>query len=344
MVSVAVGQNAHAPQSAAASLSTLPEADLLVYLNPQKIFNEAAPKVIPPKELEEMRASFFDLKRAAGVDPAALDYFVLAVRFRKPAADLSFVPPDVLAVAGGDFSSETLMTMARVALGDKVRDEQYGARTIAIAKIDEVAAMTEMNPMLKSFTELGIINLTPTSIAVGNVAYLKAAADAVDGNGRISQNAIQSLLRDPNSLLASSGSPIGSFAKSFGLLGTEGNPREPRCDTRFGDFYAGVTLVGTRLNLRGAMNADNPDTAKIINGLLNGLIDTAINTIPDPDAKNAFKAIKLSPRESEVVVEGDLPAKTLVDFLTPSKKEEATAPTPPKKRRVTVRKKRTIKH
>jgi hypothetical protein len=346
IVSGALAQNAHAPnvptQSVTAALSTLPEADLLVYVNPQKILNEAAPKVMPAKDIEEMRATFFDIKRSTGLDPATLEYFVIATRVRKPSANLEFVAPEVLAVAGGDFSSDSLLTLIRMAVGDKVRDEKYGTRTIAIVTVDPVVEMAVKNPMLKSFSEMGAVSLTPTSIAIGNVPYLKAAIDAVEGNGRISQAAIQSLLRDPNSLVAISGSPITSFAKSFGLHGTEANAREPRCDTRFGDFYAGVTLSGNNLNLRGAMNADNPDTAKIINGLIAGLMTTAVDSIPDKNAQAVLKGIKLSPRESEIVIEGELPAQTVLDYFRTSKKDEAATSAPAKPRKI-VRRKRPVK-
>lgn len=328
-----MAQNAHA-------LSTLPEADLLIYLNPQKILNEAAPKVLPANEVEKMRATFFDLKRGAGIDPSTLEYLVIAIRFRKPTADLAFVPPDVLAVVGGDFSSDSLLTMGRLAFGDKVRDEQYGSRTIGIMKIDQVAEVAETTPLLKSFSELGAVSLTPNSLAIGNISYLKAAVDAFEGRGRISQTAIQSLLRDPDSLMAASGSPLASFAKSFGLLGTEANPRDGRCDTRFGDFYAGVTLSGNKLQLRGALNTDNPDTAKIIFGLINGLIDPAIASIPDQTAQSVLKGMKLSPRENEILIEGELSAQTVADYLLPSNKATATKPAPKVR---TTKKRRPVK-
>ena len=43
-------------QSAAASLASLPDADVLIYVSPQRILNEAAPKFLPAPELAKMRA------------------------------------------------------------------------------------------------------------------------------------------------------------------------------------------------------------------------------------------------------------------------------------------------
>src|SRR6185312_15943140 len=113
-------------------LTSLPEADALIYVSPQRILNDAAPRVMPPAEITKMRASFADLKKSAGVDPATIEYLVIAIRFHKPASDLSFNAPDVMAVVGGDFSSDSLLTLGQLALQDKVRVEKYGSKSISI--------------------------------------------------------------------------------------------------------------------------------------------------------------------------------------------------------------------
>ena len=108
-------QNSHssttrsaAEQAVVNSLSSLPEADALLYISPQRIFNDAAPKVMPAAHIAKMRSAFDDVKKSTGIDPSKVDFFVIAVRFKKPAADLSFVPPDFMAVVGGDFSADSL--------------------------------------------------------------------------------------------------------------------------------------------------------------------------------------------------------------------------------------------
>src|SRR5215813_1192160 len=90
------------PAQTRSTLAQLPEADTVVYLSPQKILNEVAPKLMEPTEVAKMRAAFVDIKRSVGIDPASVEYLVVATRFNKPGADLSFAAPDVLTVAGGD--------------------------------------------------------------------------------------------------------------------------------------------------------------------------------------------------------------------------------------------------
>ena len=331
-------------QNPQAALATLPEADALIYVSPQRILNEAAPRVMDPAEMTKARAAFADMKKSAGVDPSTIEYLVIAVRFHKPAADLSFVAPDIMAVVGGDFSSDSLMTLGQLYLQDKVRVEKYGSKSITLMKIDPIAAQAEKNPILKPLAEIGAVPLNANSLAIGNLRYLKSAIDAADGNGRISPAALESLLRDPNALIAASGAPLASFAKSFGLMGLENTTRESRCDTPFGNFYAAVTMTGTNFTLRGAMNADNPDTAKIINNLLSGLMQQGISSIPDKNAQTILQALKMFARENEIVWEADIPEKTVADFIrsqsTPKKDEQATSSAPAKR---PVRKKRTRK-
>ncbi|HEX7294476.1 MAG TPA: hypothetical protein VF251_01910 [Pyrinomonadaceae bacterium] len=334
-------------QNVAAALASLPEADTLIYINPRRILNDAIPRVLPASQVAELRKGLEDVKKDAGVDLTNLDYVVLALRFRKPAADLSFTPPEVMAVASGDLSADSLMTMVQLALQEKAREETHGDRKIAITKIDPIAEAAEKNPLLKSFSEIGFTALNANTIAVGTVGYLKAAVDAANGEGRVANTAISSLIRDPNALISAAGSPLAAFAKSFGLLGTQETPRDPRCETSFGNFYAAVNQEGNAFNLRGAMNADNPDTAKIINGLLSGLMQTAITSLPEKE-RSVLQGIKLTNNESEVVISGSIPETTIADLIKQqTTKTTTTVPTSttgtPAKKKVIRRKRRPVK-
>jgi hypothetical protein len=199
--------------------------------------------------------------------------------------------------------------------------------------IDDIAKEAEKMPMLKSLSQLGIVALNPTTIAAGSPAYLRAAIDAQDGKGRIAAESLNSLMRDPNVLISIAGSPWSAFAKSFGMLGTEANAHPARCDSRLGDFYAALTMDATNFRLRGMMNADNPDTAKIINNLLSGLLQQVVNAVPDKSAQALLKSVTLTPENDELVLQADFPQQMVVDMvrqhLTP-KKQEVVAPVPPK--------------
>ena len=311
-------------QNIANSLSSLPQADTVIYFSPQRIFNEAAPKLMAPADNTKMRDAFNELQKGLGIDPAKLDYLVIALRFNKPTADLSFVAPDVLTVFSGDFNAASLINNLRASATDlQLRDENYGSKTLTLMTIDDLAEAAQTNPLLKSFSQIGVAPLSTNTLAVGTASYLKMAVDAADGKGQISSATITSLLRDPNTLVSAAGYPLTAFAKSFGLMGTEAAPRDPKCYTTFGNFYAGITMAGDSFSLRGALNVDNPDTAKIINSILLTLLQQAAGELADQNVQNVLKQIHMSAKESEIVWEGEIPNQVVADFI-----REALKPTP----------------
>ena len=304
-----------ATQGVINSLSSLPEADGLIYVNLQRILNEALPKFLPAKDLEDMRKGFEEAKRDAGIDPARVDYLVIAIRFNKPTDDLNFQAPEFMVVSSGDFSADSLLALARTAAKGKLRDEKYGNRTISLMTIEPIAKESEKTPLLKSFTELGIVALNANTIASGSPGYLRAAIDAADGKGRISTEALNALVRDPNALMSFAGSPWHSFAKSFGMLGTETTPRAARCEMKMGDVYAALTMDDKNFMIRGESNADNPDTAKIIAKLYSALLQYATTSIPDPAAQSLLKALNITAEGDEVLLRADFPQQMVMDLI-----------------------------
>jgi len=99
-------------QAVVNSLSSLPEADTLIYINPQRILNEVVPKFLPAKDIEGLRQGFEEVRKSVGIDPTKVDYIVIAVRFKKPTADLNFQPPEFMVVSSGDFSADSLLVVA----------------------------------------------------------------------------------------------------------------------------------------------------------------------------------------------------------------------------------------
>lgn len=300
----------------------LPEAETLIYINAKRILNEAVPRFVPPVEVAKLRKEFDNLEQSMGVDPAQIDYVIVAARFRKPSAELNFVPPEFMLVAGGDFGAEALAGFAQILLGDSAREESYGGRNLAVFRIDPIAQEAEKLDFLKSFAEMAIVALSPNKIGIGTPGYLKAAIDAEQGQGRISQEALNSLMRDPQALVSIVGLPLNSFAKSFGLMGVEGEAGVASCTSDFGNFYAAVSMDQSHFTLRAAMNADNANTAKIINGLLSGLLQQALNAITD---KSIVSNVAMNAEGHEVLLQADLSQQALIKFITAQMK-----PTEPK--------------
>ena len=315
LVATKITTTSPATQALVSSLANLPEADALIYINPQRILNELVPKLLPAKDVEEMRKGFEEVKKNAGIDPTKVDYIVIAVRFKKPTADLNFQPPEFMVVASGDFSADALLMLAHMAAQGKLRDEKYGSKTMGLMTIDPVAKEAEKNPYLKAFSEVAIVSLNANTIAAGTPGYLRAAIDSADGKERITTEALNSLVRDPNALISFAGTPWHSFAKSFGMLGTETTPRAARCESKIGDMYAALTMDASNFMIRGVTNADNPDTAKILANLYSGLLKYATASIPDASAQSLLKGLAITAEGDDVYLNADFPQQMVIDMI-----------------------------
>jgi hypothetical protein len=321
-------------QEATSALASLPEADTLVYINPRRILTEAAPRVLSQKDLDSMHEGLAEFKKNMGLDPSNLDFVVFQIRFKKPGADLSFSLPEFMLVVRGDFDGGALLQLAREASKGKLRDESYGSKTISIMPIEDVAKQAEQTPILKSLSEVAISLISGDTIAMGTTSYVKAAIDAAAGKNRISPDLLSSALRDPTALVSSAGSPLTAFAKTFALLGTENNPRAPRCDMKLGDFYSSITMDATSFKLRSAVYADNPDTAKIIKSLLSTMLQSAASAIKDSKAQSVFNSLVITPTENEVLIQADVSQQAVADFIRDETKPKTvvlTAPPPVEK-------------
>jgi hypothetical protein len=197
----------------------------------------------------------------------------------------------------------------------KLRDEKYADKTIGLMTIDPLVKESEKNPFLNSFTEVGIVSLNANTIAAGSPGYLRAAIDAAGGKDRINTESLNSMLRDPNALVSFAGTPWHSFAKSFGMLGTETTPRAARCESKIGDMYVALTMDATNFMIRGVSNADNPDTAKILANLYTGLLKYATASIPDASAQSLLKGLAITAEGDEVLVRADFPQQMVIDLV-----------------------------
>lgn len=331
LVAVLVAVPAHAQMAAADaqanidSLSTLPDSEVLVFLNAPRIVNEAIPRLLPAKENQDFAKGLDQLKAFTGVDLHNMEFVVLAMRFNKPANGMLYPLPEAMLAMRGDFNAEALMGMAMLASEGKLKDEKYGSHSISLLKLDDMMKDASKNPFGAAYSEIAIATLDSHTIAVGNTAYIKAALDAADGRGRIKAETIQSALREPNALIAITGKPIMAFAKSFGLRMAE--PQDNcNCGTQFGDYYVGLNMDAQNFKLTGALNADNPETASIIKNMLSGAFEQAKSMVPDKNAQSVLNEMKLFAEGSEVMLQASISQEMAAQYV---REMMAPKPTPP---------------
>ena len=296
-----------------ASLSTLPDSEMVIFVNTSRILNVAMPRLVPEKELQKLREGMDQIKALTNVDLRNMEFFVVATRFSKPTGGMLYPLPEAMFVARGDFDAKALIGMAVVMTGGVLHEEKFGEHTLYVMKLSDVTKSAGNNQFAAAFSEIAVTTLDASTLAIGNTGYIKSAIEAADGRGRIKSEMVASLVRDPDVLISSTGSPLMAFAKSFGLRMAES--RDPNCVTRFGEYYVSMTMGEDVLKIRGAMNADNPETAVMMKNLFTGLLQEGKGSLPDKDAQSMLDQIKLNAEASEVLLETTIPQETAARFI-----------------------------
>lgn len=319
----AQAQTATDAQANATSLSTLPEAEIIVYVNAPRIINDALPRLLPDKDYQEFRKGLEQVKAFTNIDLRNMEFIVWALRFNKPSEGKILPLPEVMFATRGDFDAQALIGMATMMSEGKLREDKYGSHTIHILKLEDVAKGATTNPFGAAFSEIAIAALDPHTLAIGNTGYIRAAFDAADGRGRINPETVASLMRAPDALISSAGSPLTAFAKSFGLRMAENRANNCDCATRFGDFYGSLNMDAQNFKITSAMHADNPDTAMIFKNMMSGLFQQSRGYVPDKSAQTMLDLVKIMAEGNEVMVEATIPQEMAAKFV-----REMMAPKP----------------
>jgi hypothetical protein len=302
-------------QTVMTSLATLPESDAIIYVNASRILNEAMPRLVPEKEMQDIRSGLEQLKAFTNIDLKNMEFMIMAVRFNKPAGGVMNPIPQAIFITRGDFDAKALLGMATMMSEGKLKEEAFGSHSLHVLKLGDISSDAAKNPFGAAFAELAAAALDGNTLVVGNLSYVKAALDAADGNGRIKPETLSVLLRNPNVLMSVAGSPMTGFAKSFGLRMADHMDTANGCGTRFGDFYVSLDMDAQNFRINGAMNADNPDTASMMRNMFAGYIQQGKGMVPDKDAQAVIDQLKLTAEGSEVLVEIPIPQEMAARFI-----------------------------
>lgn len=313
-----------------ASLASLPDADLVVYINPKRVLVDALPTVMPEAKYKELRTTLDQIQVFAGVDLSKLDYIVAAARFRAPQQEASFPIPEFVLMLRGDFNASALIGMARLMSEGKLKDEIYGTRTIGVIKLEDVAKGAISNPFAGATSELAIAALDNNTLVGGTSSYVKAALDAQDGRGRIGHELVSSLTRNPDVLVSAVGAPVTVLMKSIGLVQGE-TADSCDCMKHFGEFYFAGNMIDGSLKLTLAIHGNNPTTASILKNLISMGATHVTKADSSKSSDNIFSNLKITNEGSEVFVEADIPqdkvAALIQEQMNPKKPAQAETAT-----------------
>ena len=94
----------------------------------RRVLIDVLPRVLPEKQLAEMKAGIDKIKQSTGFDLHNIENAVLTMRFSKSASGSP--APEFLLIVRGAFNADALLSLARMALQGKYQEEKYGSKTL----------------------------------------------------------------------------------------------------------------------------------------------------------------------------------------------------------------------
>ena len=263
---LAAAASAQVVGDARGALTNFPESQAVLHVNARRILNEALPRLLPKAEYDKMIAE----SRKVGFDVRDVHSVTAGIRFAEGAQPGGF--PEVLLVMRGDFSADALLALARVALSTQnlqPREENYLGRPIQIFDLASLGKSEDgAKPPPLPFKEVAAVALNPNTLVVGVPAYVKAAVDADNGQGRLQASLLDLAARDPEALWSLTAELPENLPQHIQKLGV---PPNEEINNILGwlrqvSFSNGMDALN--FTLRAAVLADSPEHANAISGLV----------------------------------------------------------------------------
>ena len=353
-------------QGAREHLTNFPDSQVVMYVNSQRIFNEALPRVIPQAELDKM---FADALREAKFDMRSIHFVAVGARFQEPVSLKT--PPDFIVMVKGDFNADGLLSMARMALNEDGAGEDYKGRTLTIFKLKKKAqpapasaggAGSAPAPALSSgmpFSELAAVSFDANTLVVGVPAYVRAAVDAAAGDqqGRLRADLHDLVTRNPDNLLSFAGDIPASLTDMMKSVGAPQNEEINRVVASLRQVQLAVQMTAEDFGLESIVRTDTAESANGLNGLVSmGLsfarmgIEEKLQKVPAsrPREREAMQAVldaitsvRNTASDNEVQLNFSVPQAKIATFVQQEMaRRQAEAQKNPVKRRVPRRRAR----
>lgn len=314
VISIVICATATPAQNA---INNLPESDAVVTVNVRRIVNETLPRLLTAEQMTHLQSALAKAKQVAGFDISNIEAAVVGLRLNR-SAPLSI--PSMMLVMRGSFKADALVSLLKIGFSGKYQDEKYGAKTLTLMKLSD---LMQPGKSATTATQIAIVALDSSTIAIGIPAYVKAALDADTGKNRIKPELVQLAGREPNSLIAIAGLvPQGWLA---GVLpkDAQSNEEMARLTSSIEQIYLSLNMDAQAFPLSLVLKTNTAENARAVAGLLQMIAQFGTN-VTDKNLKAVVEALKITTQDTEVqvrtVLPQDLVAPFVRDLLSPSAK------------------------
>jgi len=257
-------------------VALLPASDGVMFLDVQRLLNEALPQILSanPAKLNEINEQIEQLKTQTGFDVRQFEQIAVGVTLKQTTTAKNTVDPVIL--ARGKYNSDALLTLAKIALKGKYREEKVGNKAFYVFAAREILAEHKAkfngNSMLKIFDflskkmppEIAVTTVDANTLAIGSIARVR---ETVESKAKVGADVAALLNRKPNSIMSfGANTPVGLqqfFDLDDDMLG--------QSLSAIRQIYGAVNLSGGNVVAFVGAKSTNAEQAKSLEETLGGM-------------------------------------------------------------------------
>ena len=191
-------------------VALLPASDGVIFVDMQRLLNDALPQIFAanPARLTEINEHIDQIKMQTGFDVRQFEQIAVGVAFKQSAAK-NTVEPVIL--ARGKYNSDALLTLAKIALKGKYREEKVGGKAVYIFAAREIlnehkAKLAGNSPdkivdflLRKMPAEIAVASVDANTLAIGSIARVR---ETFESKAKIGADLAALVNRKPNSIMS----------------------------------------------------------------------------------------------------------------------------------------------
>lgn len=311
IVPISNGQTAGLSSKSSATATSgvfmaLPPSDAVMSVNVRALLNTALPRILAgdPAKLSQINADIDKFKARTGIDARSFERISVGMSFNYPSAGITKV--NTVAIAQGSFNSAAIVAAGRLAAKGKYQEQKYSNGTIYIFSLNDQTKMLGMMNM--KVHELAVSALDANTLAIGNLASVRAAIDTSRA-GKVGNTELVALAtRDPNALIGFGANLSPVVMQNLNL----GNDEIARNVSSIRQAYGSIGATTTGFELLTFARTEKLDQAQGLSDMLAGLkqigamyagqLQGAKGTL----AKNALESLKITTQGNEIQLRMEL--------------------------------------
>jgi hypothetical protein len=293
-----------------------------------------------PAALGMMMGALNEASTKSGVNLLSINRIAVGVRFLGPifpTVDKENV--GVAVIVRGDSHAASVVQFLKTITKGKFAQETYGGKII----YSEPPPTPPRKRTERATPALAMLDAD--TIALGDLPQVRAAIDALAGNGRIDSSLVELATRDSNALVGAAVTVPDTLRQSLAASA----PKDAMAQgivkflSSIKQTYSSVGMTATDYNVIMGARFESPEQAQSISDILLGLRQQAGSFIPDEKIRSLLDGVQITAQGNEVQIKCDIKSEVVQEFISSMMKEEmkkadsaaAAKPAPAKPKRTT---------